>query len=263
MKPLLEDFRVLIFLVITSILLALFDALGLLNYFKQTVQYLTIPIQYGLYGVGVNVSRQFAFVTEARFAAQQNQALEKQLGELLIENSNLQKQLLDAKAMIDQQNGLDPQTYNLLPAHIIGIGRYIIIDRGSLDGIKIQSPVIYRDAYVGQVKAVNPKSSEIMLITDPDSKIAVFSNGTEGKAKGILQGEFGSEVLMNKILHNEQIIKGDLVYSDGTEGRLPRGVVMGIVEKVIDKQNEVFKQAMVKPLFNYLDLDVVFVMKDQ
>ena len=69
-------------------------------------------------------------------------------------------------------------------------------------------------------------------------------------------------MLLDKILHEEPIAQGDLVYSEGTEGYLPRGLIVGRVNEVIEKQNEVFKQAKVKPIFDIRDLELVFVIQE-
>jgi rod shape-determining protein MreC len=99
-----------------------------------------------------------------------------------------------------------------------------------------------------------------MLLTDPDSNIAAFAGPGDKRAKGILSGQFESDMLMDKILHEEQINVGDLVYSEGTEMDIPRGLVLGQVREVLNNDNGVFKQAKIKSVFDISDLDLVFVI---
>jgi rod shape-determining protein MreC len=180
----------------------------------------------------------------------------------LIENALLQKKLSETQILVDQYNKLNPQTFDLLPTRVIGINRYLIIDRGSDEGITSGQAVVYKDNFVGLVKDVSPKTSRVILPQDPDSKIPVFSQNTEGTAKGMLIGQFGSELLIDKILHQEVIKAGDLVYSEGTEGKLPKGLIIGKVTEVFERQNEIFKQAKVDPVFDIADLDVVFAIRN-
>jgi len=63
-------------------------------------------------------------------------------------------------------------------------------------------------------------------------------------------------------LHEEKITEGDLVYSEGTEGFLPRGLILGRVTQVRELQNEVFKQAKIKPIFDVRDLELVFLIQE-
>jgi len=261
MKQIFPDIKLLLFLIFISLLLILLDSLNFLTLPQKAIQTVTAPIQYGLYKGGKTLGAQFEFLILARKAAQENKALKIQLGELLTETANLKSQLSETQELIDQYNKLSPKTFDLLPARIIGTGRYLIIDKGLTDKIDVGQTVVFKDNYIGQIKSSDPKISTVLLLTDPDSRVAVFSQGEEGRARGILSGQFGSDVLMDKILHQEEVKIGDLVYSEGTEGRLPKGLIMGRVIQVFERENEIFKQAKVEPVFNVEDLDVVFVIR--
>lgn len=229
---------------------------------KRVISYVTNPISFGLYQTNKNVSKQFNFIFNLRLAAVENKALKEQLGQLLSENAKLRKKLAESEALVFQALHLDPKTYNLMPARPIGIGRYLRIDKGLDAGIKLGEVVVFNDNYIGRIVAVSEKSSSIQLLSDPDSKVAAFSQGLEGKAKGILKGEFGNDILLDKILHEEIVSVGDLVYSEGTEGFLPRGLILGKVSQVLERENEVFKQAKITPNFDIRDLEVVFVIQE-
>ena len=122
--------------------------------------------------------------------------------------------------------------------------------------------VVSEDNFVGKVVAVSPDASNVQLLTDPDSKVAAFSQNKEGRAKGVLIGQFGTAILMDKILHEEKIAQGNLVYSEGLEGFLPRGLILGKITEVFERENEVFKQAKVSPIFDIRDLELVFVIQE-
>lgn len=261
MEKLLLDLKLFFILIFLSLFLVLLDSLKTLDVPKSLLQNLTVPIQYGFHLGGKNMSKQLEFLSLVRKAAQENKALKFQLSELLVENAALQKKLKENEILVDQYNKLNPQTFDLLPARVLGISRYLLIDKGSLDGVALGAVVVFKDHYLGQIKEVSPKTSLVLLSTDPDSKIAAFSQG-EGRSKGMLLGQFSSKLLMDKILHEEKINVDDLIYSEGTEGKLPKGLILGKVVEVKELQNEVFKQAKIEPLFNPSDLDLVFVMKN-
>lgn len=261
MKIILLDFKLFIILIIFSVLLFIFDNFGYLNFPKGLLQTLTTPVQYGLYKSSQNFENQFNFIITARKSSLENNALKQQLALVLAENADLQKKVRETADLIDQYNKLNPQTFDLVPTRVLGIERYVIIDKGSNDGIVEQQVVVYKDNYLGKTKNVTPKTSQVILATDPESKIAVFSQGSYGRAKGILHGQFGADLLMDKILHEEIVNVGDLVYSEGTEGKLPKGLVMGKVIEVMERQNEIFKQAKVEPIFKLIDLDTVFLIR--
>ncbi len=257
--PNLRTFFLLIFL---SLLILLSDNFNLLAIPKRLMFYLTNPISFGLYQTKVNIFKQFSFVYSLRVAAQENKALKEQIGQLLSENASLRKNLSETQALLSQQTHLDPVTYSLIPARPVGVDRYLKIDKGTDAGIKLGEAVIFNDNFVGKIIEVSEKAANIQLLTDPDSKVSAFSQGLEGKSKGVLIGQFGSEILMDKILHEEKINVGDLVYSEGIESFLPRGLILGKVTQVLERQNEVFKQAKVKPVFDISDLELVFVIQE-
>lgn len=260
MQSALIDFKLLLILIVLSIFIFLFDYLNWLDFPKTLTQTVTSPVQYGFYKSGRGIGRQFAFIPAIRRASLENLAMKKQLGEILIENATLRKQLVATQALVDQQNSLSLKTYDLKSAEVIGTGRYLLINKGSLDGIKVGQVVVFKDNYIGKVKQVDPKTSQVMMAQDPESKTAAYSQGNAGRARGILLGQFGSELLMDKILHQEAVSVGDLVYSEGTEGELPRGLIMGKVTEVMERENQVFKQAKVEAIIDNGDLDIVFVM---
>lgn len=262
MKPLVADLKTFTILSFISVVLILGDKVGLLNLPKAALQIITSPIQYGIYKTGTSFVSQFQFIFTARLDHQENQALKKQLSTLISDKAQLQKQLRDTKAFQDQKDSLGFDTFDLKPSKILSVGRYIIIDKGSYDGVTVGQAVVFKNNLIGRIKQTGPKTSTVILPSDPDSKIAVFSQNQNGRARGILQGQFGAESLMDKILHQEPISIDDIVYSEGTEGELPRGLVVGKVTQVNNRENEVFKTAQVKPVFDARDLDIVFVIKN-
>ncbi len=260
MTKIIPDFKVFILLIILSLMLFILDSIRILNFPKQAAFYITNPISFGIYNTGNTIGRQFYFIVAARYAAKENAALKEQIGKLLSENANLRKNLAESEAILTQESHLDPKKYNLLPVRPVGLSRYLKIDKGSDSGIKVGQVVVFEDNYIGKIVSVSSGASGVQLITDPDSKVTAFSQNLEGRAKGVITGQFGSEVLMDKILHEEKIGVGDLVYSEGLEEFIPRGLILGRVTEALDRTNEVFKQAKVVPVFDIRDLELVFVI---
>lgn len=259
-NTLLKDSKIFLTLIILSILIFALDNLKLLNSSKAFLQNITIPLQYGTYKTGQNLYKQFEVVILSRRAAQENKALTEQIAQILSENANLRRKLAEAEGFLAQEKALNPQTFKTLGARPIGVSRFLRIDKGSIDNLKEGQVVVYKDNFIGLLKTVSPSTSETILAADPNSKIAAFVSNKNGKARGVLAGEFGSEMLLDKILHQEPIEKGDLVYTEGTELNLPKGLVIGQVVEILERPNEVFKQAKVKPLFDITNLEVVFVI---
>lgn len=262
MGKIIPDFK--IFLTVTFLSLGVFilDSIHFLAIPKRLAFYVTNPISFGLFSSSKSLGRQFYFIFQARLSIQEVKALKEQIGTLLSENAKIRRDLAETKSLLSQQIHLDPQTYNLLPARPIGLSRYLKIDKGLQDNIKVGEAVVFNENLVGRIVSVSETAANVQLLIDPDSKVAAFSQGAEGRAKGILLGQFGTDIIFDKILHEEKINIGDLVYSEGTEGYLPRGLVLGRVTQVMEQQNELFKKAKVQNIFDTKDLDLVFVIKE-
>lgn len=262
MTKIIPNLRIFLILIFLSLIISILDTLKILNWPKQIVFFITNPISFGIYNTSRTISNQFSFVFTARSASKENKALKEQMAKMFSENAALRKQLAETESLLSQEKHLDPSNYNLLPVRLIGLGRYLKIDKGTNSGVKVGQAVVSQDNYVGKVISVTPSSSAVQLLTDPDSKVSAFSQNKEGKAKGILVGQFATEILLDKILHEEKINAGDLVYSEGLEGFLPRGLILGKVTQVLEHENEVFKQAKVQPVFDIRDLELVFVIQE-
>lgn len=262
MSKIIPSLQQFLFLIFFSLLIFALDSAHFLDFPKKWAFFITNPISFGIYRTNQIISRQFYFIFAARTAAQENKALQEQIGQLLSENANLKRKLSETESLLSQNQHLDPKIYNLIAARPIGLTRYLKIDKGSDSGLKLGQAVVFKDNYIGKLIQVALKNANIQIEADPESRISAFSQGLEGRAKGVVIGQFGTEILMDKILHEEQIQAGDLVYSEGTEGFLPRGLVLGRVTQVIDAQNQIFKQAKIKPVFDIGDLELVFVISE-
>ncbi len=249
-------------LVIVCFVIFLLDNFHFFYFPKVLLADVTNPISLGLYQTSLKVQNQFQFIFAARFAAKEKKAAEEQMAELISENAQLRTKLAETQALLDQQTALDPKTYSLVPARPIGVDRFLKIDKGLSDGVNVKTPVVFKDNFIGVVVNASEKVSDVKLLTDPDSKVSAFSLNKDGKAKGILNGNFGSDMLMDKILHEEPIAVGDLVYSEGSEGNIPRGLILGRVSEVMGRENQIFKQAKVVPVFDIRDLELVFYIKE-
>lgn len=262
MSKAIPNFQTLLLLLFLSFLILFLDSFNVFDFAKRFLYYITNPISFSIYNINQAFSKQFYFISSARQSTQENKALKEQLGVLLSENAKIRQKLAELETQVDQEKFINSKTYNLIPARPIGLSRYLNIDKGSDMGLKAGQAVVFRDNFVGKIIRVTPSSANIALLADPDSKIAAFSQGLEGRAKGVLLGQFGTDLIMDKILHEEKIVVGDLVYSEGTEGFLPRGLILGKVTEVLERENEVFKQAKVRAVFDIRDLELVFVIAE-
>lgn len=154
-----------------------------------------------------------------------------------------------------------PPKWKFKMARVIGVSEKMKIDQGK-DGIKEGMTVVTENIYVGKVISTGENYSLIQLPIDLNSKIPVVVKkvGSSGiQARGLLVGQPGGKLLLDKVLQEEDIRQGDLVVTSGEEGYLS-DLVIGQIKEVLKGTAEIHKQAIVLPLIDYSSLRFVFVV---
>lgn len=135
----------------------------------------------------------------------------------------------------------------------------IFVDRGSDDGVALDMPVIAADGLVGRVVKVTRSSSKVMLIFDPDSKVAVRLASTG--ERGLVVGRRASDLRLDLINRETDVQPGELVVTSGYEGALfPPGVPVGVVSKVIPSDVDLTKRVLVRPNVDFSRLEYVLLV---
>lgn len=135
----------------------------------------------------------------------------------------------------------------------------VIINKGTKSGLKRGMAAISEGFLVGKIIDVTENTSKVQLVTDPESAIPVTLQGIN--TNGIAKGEIGFGLTMEKIPQGEQIKAGDLVISSGLGGELPKGLILGKVEKVTSQENSLFVNAEVRPSADLRNLYRLIIIK--
>jgi rod shape-determining protein MreC len=176
------------------------------------------------------------------------------LREAEIENATLREQLGFKEANPD---------FRLVAAEVIGRDpsnflEYILIDRGSSDGITANMPVVTSQGLVGRIVEVYPRSSRVLLITDPSSSVNALIQSS--RATGVVQGQTDGSLVMRYIQQGEEVKVGDLVLTSGLGGHFPKRLIVGQVTSVRQRDVEPFQEAEVKPTVQFNHLEIVLII---
>ena len=150
---------------------------------------------------------------------------------------------------------------SLIPAALLSqditlIFKTAIIDKGSTGGFHVEMPVISPDGVVGKVVSVSPRTSQVLLITDPNSAIPAVVAST--RVKGIVKGRGGNLLSLEYVRRTENIKAGDSVVTSGLLGAFPEGLTIGSVQEVRRDVNRIFADIVVKPCVEMDKLEGVF-----
>ena len=194
----------------------------------------------------------------------QNQQLQKTIDRLRLEQASL---LEDAKqgerlqALVDFQQ---KYIYKTLAAQAIGSSgsdssRVFYIDKGSAEGLDRDMAVLTADGIVGKVREVFPHSAQVLAINDETSGAGVILETT--RIRGILRGNASGRLQIVGILKDDRIKPGEKVLTAGGDLIFPRGLPVGVVEKVVpDPDRDSFIDVIVTPAAHLDRLDEVLVI---
>jgi rod shape-determining protein MreC len=114
--------------------------------------------------------------------------------------------------------------------------RFIILNRGSADGVLKGTPVTTPGGLVGEIVAVSPHASRVLLLSDPLSKVGVVVARTGAMA--VLSGQYRSEAIIELFDSQAQIKVGDTLVTSGLSSRFPGNITIGKVISLPDKRTE-------------------------
>ncbi|HRJ06981.1 MAG TPA: rod shape-determining protein MreC [Prosthecobacter sp.] len=140
----------------------------------------------------------------------------------------------------------------------------MIIDKGSLDGLATDSPVISASGLVGKTGKLAPRMAEVILLTDEMCRVSAKVEGT--LEQGILAGERGGldmrpDLRLQFLGKGAQINPGANVISTGEGGVFPPGLLIGRVKRFEIK--DLYGVAVVEPAADFATLEHVFVVEMQ
>jgi len=225
------------------------------------------PFQKSFYILSRGVDETFSFFGSIGEMRSDNERLIRENNSLASEIATLQEAKKENENLREQLNLIPRDRFDLEPCFVIGqdpqgLGSWIMIGKGSSDGIQIGMPVIVSNGIlVGKVDEVGLDSSKVRLLTDPASAVNV--NDLETSARGLIKGTYGLGLIMDMVAQADALNEGDTIITSGLGGEAPKGLLIGRVQEVKVSPDKLFQQAVVIPRIRYQKLDIVFVIKNQ
>ena len=209
----------------------------------------------------------FQSFVNLRSAQTENDALKQKVQELEVQvqqKEELSKENESLKALLQLKN---ESNYKVLPAQIIGRDPSLwfdsaIINRGSLDGVKLNMPIVNNGGLIGRVIAVSPITAQINLVTKEKSGLGgVIGELGNSNALGVVSGNGKRELLeMGYIPGTIEVQVGEMVYTTGQDGIYPAGLKIGEVSEVKPGSATVTQQIFIKPSAKLHSMEEVAVL---
>jgi rod shape-determining protein MreC len=198
-----------------------------------------------------------------RGVRQENRDLKAEIQRLRIEKVRLNEDAEQARRLQVLLGFKEQFISNTVAAQVIGSSgseqsRSVYIDKGAADGIKPDMAVITTEGVVGKVLRVfSSSTSQVLLIDDQTSGVGAILE--KSRLQGVLRGTPAGEVVLEKVMSDEQVQVGEAVLTSGGDRIFPKGLPVGTVTKV-SSGADFFLNIRVKPAANLGRLEEVLVV---
>ena len=229
--------------------------MGAANVIEKTVGTITAPFQSLSADISDSITSFLDKFLKAEEISQENEALRQ-------ENRELIQQMVDYENYKHENESLKKQLeikeehpeWETMTASVIGRDPSdhfysFTIDKGTLDGVNYQDPVITSDGLVGIVSEVGPVFAKVMTILDVRLNVACQDVRTQDVATVSGDIAFAEEgkCRMSLIPRESGVAKGDIIQTAGTSGLYPQGIVIGKIEEVAFEPQGTMMYAVIDP----------------
>lgn len=218
---------------ISSVLYILDSYTSLLYYARLGLSTAVSPIHYTLDWSVQQVGWLITGASQYRNALKENEMMRK-------ESLQLTQELIQYKALVQENEQLRElwQSAKIITtskkelAEVLAVSgepyvQWFTLNKGQVHGIEEALPVLDADGVVGQVVAVKPAMSDVMLITNPRSAVPVQNQRTLNRS--IAVGFDHKRLALLHIPSNQDVQVGDLYVTSGLGDTFPFGYPVGEV----------------------------------
>ena len=158
----------------------------------------------------------------------------------------------------------DP-SYPLIPARVINnmlhnVDNYLTLNVGSANGVRSGLGVVGANGVVGRVKVVSEHYATVTSLLHSKTSIAskIKRDGTFGTIRWL--GDDPTHALLDNVLRETKLVKGDTVMTSGYNAVFPEGVFIGTIDSFVKEPDKNFWTVRVRLGVNFANLTHVYVV---
>lgn len=174
--------------------------------------------------------------------------------QLALENQALRKQLNFVK-----NTKLPLASCGVLSENPFGLSDTLVLNCGTEDGVAEGQAVISQGYLVGKIIYAGRGSSTALLVTDSNFSTDARLSQTDQSA--IVEGSFGSGLILDQVPQAANLQKGWLVVTAGINAKIPKNILIGEVGDVLSRPSDLFKKVALSSPIDFSNLEFVLVVK--
>ena len=132
------------------------------------------------------------------------------------------------------------------------------INKGSADGLKLQSTVVTSKGLVGYVYRLTNHFADILTILDSNNRVDGLIKRI--RSHGIVEGHSGEKCVMKYVTRTEPVILNDLVLTSGLGNIYPKGLKIGRVTRIERESYGITQYIEITPSVDFGRLEEVIVL---
>ena len=217
-----------------------------------------------IHGTKIGLGSMWTNYLDLRHVRDENQDLKKTVDRLRLEQAALLEDARQGQRLQALLGFQEKYIYTTKAAQAYGSSgsdrsHVFYIDKGAREGLKPDMAVITADGIVGKVRDVFLHTAQVLAVNDATSGAGVILETT--RIRGILRGDAVGRLEVVGIMADQRIQPGEKVLTAGGDMIFPRGLPVGVVEKVVpDPERDSFIDIVVKPAAHLERLDEVLVI---
>lgn len=138
------------------------------------------------------------------------------------------------------------------------------LNKGSLDDISVNDPVIYGKNLVGVVVSVSPATCTVKTIANPDVNISIYESytGEVGYSTGTGDSTDRVYAKIPGLKKDTAISPNGIVCTTGSGGIYPKDLIVGTIVSIENSSDGISSHAAVRSALDLSELTEVFVIKE-
>jgi len=134
----------------------------------------------------------------------------------------------------------------------------IIIDKGSLQGIRRGMIAVTYLGLAGRVIETTSSTSKVMLINDPNLGVSAIIQ--RSRQEGLVSGTLGNFLVMRYLSDDADIKISDIVITSGFSDACPKGILVGRVVEVGEEFSGLSRYGVIRPAVNTSSIEELLII---
>ncbi len=196
----------------------------------------------------------------------ENDEIEQRLESMASALAKYKEESAEVRRLRQMLSFSPPEPWTILGARVVAqrLGPHaaletIIVDRGLSDDVVMDTPAVTHEGVVGRVVRTGPLFSNLLLVSDLNSRVAVL--GQKSRTSAILSGMGVAPLQALYVPLNAPLEEGELFITSGLDGIFPKGLPVAKITQIERSEISLFLTVRARMLVDTKNLEEVLLLQ--